>query len=177
MGRRGLGNASGIARMWAFVALSLGILSFMQGFGFVRSQISLATEVPVESCNLESVGEYDLDDLDCATRADIEALTGLPRLDLSQRPVSIQGGVNGVVLTTEYRRNFRLFRQIVVRQRKSYFPLIGQAMEPCAGIPIGQERFVIVLGPNAVEQLKQAISPMRAYCTDQQKAAPLPLSK
>ncbi len=173
MGRRGLRDARSIARMWGFVALALATMSFVQAYGFVKAGATLSTSTPIEACNLASSDEYALDDQPDSARAAIEDLTGLARLDLRARPVTIKATVQGVVLTTESGRKFRLSRQSVVRLRQRFLPLIATAIDDCT--PNGEvESYVLLLGKAGLADLKKIVNQSRVYCTSQMKERPLP---
>jgi hypothetical protein len=166
MGRRRLGDASAMAKMWGFVALTLGALSFMQAHAYVPRDSARSTELPVESCTLIVPEEYYLESFHQGQRALIEHLTGLPRVDLSARPVLLSSTTKGVILETESKRQFRLHRQLVRYQGARYFPLIARAVEFGGGTATGNEAYVLVLSAADLKKLQEIVNKNRRYCSN-----------
>jgi hypothetical protein len=54
MSRRSLGDASAMAKMWGFVALALGTLSFIQAHAELLQHAAPSTEKPADSWNRAS---------------------------------------------------------------------------------------------------------------------------
>lgn len=167
MSRRRLGDASAMAKMWGFVALTLGALSFIQAHAYIPRDSARSTEQPVESCSLKVAEEHALESLQPGQRALIEHLTGLPRVDLSARPLSLSSTTKGVILETESKRRFRLHRQLVSYQGLRYFPLIARALDFREAGSQGNEAYVLRIGEPDVKKLQELVAKNRAYCSTQ----------